>query len=221
MYDSWNTKCDGQNVFVIWDHFLPFYLPNNLTNQNFEKNEKTTLRYYHFTHVYHKWHSYDVWFLKYREWQTEFFVFLNHFLPFYPSNNPKKSKFWKNLKKKDTWRYYHFTQVYHKQQLYDVWLLRYEAWQTEFFVIWDHFLPFYPLTTQEIKVLKKMKKLPRDIITLHTCTTNDNHMMYGSWNIERDKQIFFVFSNHFLPFYPPNNPPKNKNAWRYYHFTQV
>ena len=96
--------------------------------------------------------------------------------------------------------------------MYDVWLLRYEAWQTEFFVIWDHFLPFYPLTTQEIKILKKMKKLPWDIITLHTCTTNDNHMMYGSWNIERDKQIFFVFSNHFLPFYPPNNPPKNQNV---------
>ena len=58
---------------------------------------------------------------------------------------------------KNTWRY-HFTQVYHKWQSYDVWFLRYEVWQTEFFVILDHFCPFTPLTTQKIKILKKWEK---------------------------------------------------------------
>ena len=29
-------------------------------------------------------------------------------------------------------------------------------------------------------------------------------MMYGSWDIERDRQIFFVILDHFLPFYNPN-----------------
>ena len=42
--------------------------------------EKTRI-YYHFTHVYHKWQSYHVWFL--------FFVILDSFLPFYPPNNPE------------------------------------------------------------------------------------------------------------------------------------
>ena len=30
-------KRNGQNFFVILDRFLPFYLPNNLKKQNFEK----------------------------------------------------------------------------------------------------------------------------------------------------------------------------------------
>ena len=39
--------------------------------------------------------------------------------------------------------YYHVTHVYHKRQSYDIWLLRYETCQTEFFVILGHFLPVY------------------------------------------------------------------------------
>ena len=42
-----------------------------------------------------------------------------------------------------------------------------EIWKvTEFALILDHFLHFYPLTTQEIKILKKMKKMSGDIIIL-------------------------------------------------------
>ena len=43
----------------------------------------------------------------------------------------------------------------------------------------------------------------RDIIILHKFTINDNQMMYGSWDIGRDRQIFFVILDHFLPFYNP------------------
>ena len=32
---------------------------------------------------------------------------------------------------------------------------------------WTVFCPFTPLTTQRIKILKKMRKTPRDIIILH------------------------------------------------------
>ena len=60
--------------------------------------------------------------------------------------------------------------------------------RTEFFVILDCFFPFYPLTTQKIKILKKWKKTTEDIIILHMCTINDNHMMYGSWDMEYDRQ---------------------------------
>ena len=56
--------------------------PNNPENQNFEKMGKNAWRYHHFTQVYHKWQSYDVWFLRYEEQPTEFFVILGHFLPF-------------------------------------------------------------------------------------------------------------------------------------------
>ena len=36
---------------------------------------------------------------------------------------PQKLEFWKN--KKNTWRYYHLTNAYHKWQSHDVWFLRY------------------------------------------------------------------------------------------------
>ena len=37
---------------------------------------------------------------------------------------------------------------------------------------------------------EKMKKAPGDIIILHKSTINDNHMMYGSWDMKRDWQMF-------------------------------
>ena len=40
----------------------------------------------------------DIWFLKYGAWQRSFFVILDHFLPFYPPNNPKNQTF-ENTKK--------------------------------------------------------------------------------------------------------------------------
>ena len=58
------------------------------------------------------------------------------------------------------------------------------------------------LTTQRIKILK-WKKHPRDII-LHKCIKNDNHIIYGSWDINCNQSIFFVILGHFLPFYHPH-----------------
>ena len=88
-YDVWFLRHGVQQaeLFVILDCFLPFHPPNNPKNQNFEKMKKTARRYYHFIHVYHKWKSYDVWFLCYGVWRTEIFVILDRFLSFYPTNN--------------------------------------------------------------------------------------------------------------------------------------
>ena len=130
---------------------------------------------------------------------TEFFVTLAIFCPltFLTTWKIKILKKWKN-----TWRYYHFTHVYHKWQSYDVWFLRYGAWQTEFFVILDHFLPFYPPNNLKNQNFEKMKKLPGDIIILHMCTTNENHMMYVSWDMEHDRHNFFAFLTILCPFTP-------------------
>ena len=47
------------------------------------------------------------------------------------------------------------------------------------------FLPFYPLPLNNPKNqnFKKMKKIPGDIIILHMCTKDNDHMMYSSSNI--------------------------------------
>ena len=57
---------------------------------------------------------------------------------------------------------------------------------------------------------KKKKKTAGDIIILHKCTINVNHMMYGSWDTKSERQ-FFVILGYVLPFYPPNNNPENQN----------
>ena len=86
--------------------------------------------------------------------------FFCHFALYFallPTKIPRKSKFWIN--ERNSWRYYHFTHEYHKWKSYDVWFLRYGAWQTEYFSSWANiFCPFTPLTAQKMKISKKMKK---------------------------------------------------------------
>ena len=69
-----------------------------------------------------------------------------------------------------------------------------------------YFSPFTPPppTTQQNKISKKWKKRLSYIIILHMCTINDDHMMYGSWDMVHDRQIFFFFFmlSHFHPFIP-------------------
>ena len=89
--------------------------------------------------------------------------------------------------------------------------MMYGAWEwdmerkRQFFVIFYHFLPFYSPINLENKNFVKMKKVPQDIIILQTCTINDSHIMYGSWDTECNRQNFFVVLDCFLPFYNPKN----------------
>ena len=75
-----------------------------------------------------------------------------------------------------------------------------------FLILVGHFLPFDPPNNLKNQSFEKITKVPEDIMILHLNTTNDDHMMYGSWDVEHDRQNSFVIFNYFLPFYPPNNP---------------
>ena len=103
IYSSWDIE-QNKLKLVILGHFLPF-IPLKTSKIKILKNENICWRYHHFTHVHQKSQPYDVWFLRYRVRQTEFFVILGHFLPFYhPSTAPKDPE----KKKKNAWRYYPF-----------------------------------------------------------------------------------------------------------------
>ena len=130
--------------------------------------------------MYHKWQSYDVWFLRYEAWWIEFLVILDCFLPLYHPNNPKNQNFEKL--KKNTRRYYHFTRGYHNWQSNNVWFLKSWARQTDFFVILDHFLHFFPPNNPKYQNFEKIRKTPGDVIILQMCTINDNQIMYVSWD---------------------------------------
>ena len=117
--------------------------------------------------------------------------------------------------------------MYHKWQSCDVWFLKYGARQTEFFIILDYFLPFYP-SNKEQKTNKQTNTLG-DIIFLHMCTINENHMICGFWNMGHNWQKFLSFWTIVCPFTPLTSwtikimrkLKKNKHTWRYYHFTHV
>ena len=63
----------------------------------------------------------------------------------------------------------HLTQVYQKSQSYDVQFLTYALRQTEFFVILDHFLLFYPPMDPENLNFEKMKKIPEYMLSFYKC----------------------------------------------------
>ena len=50
----------------------------------------------------------------------------------------------------------------------------------QFFLILDHFLPFYPPNNPENENFEKMNEAPGDIIILQNFTINGNHIVYGS-----------------------------------------
>ena len=165
MHGSWDKKCDRQNVLSFWTIFCPF---TSLTTKKIKilkkwKKHREILSLY--THMYHKWQPYDVCFLRYGLWQTEFFVTLDCFLPFYPPKNPKNQNF-------------------------------------------------------------EMKKTSGDIIILYMCTKNDNDMMYGSWDMECDRQNFLSFWTvfafcHFGMLFAPLITPKIKTLKNWKKFLEI
>ena len=95
MYGSCDMECNGQNFLSFCTVVFLFNpLTTNPKNQNFEKMKKKlgVIIFLHMCTIY------DVWFLRYRAQQTEFFVILDHFLHLHPPNNPKSQNFEKMKK---------------------------------------------------------------------------------------------------------------------------
>ena len=90
--------------------------------------------------------------------------FFSHFEPFFfallTPVYPKNQNFQYNASS-----YYRFTHIFWKLWSYNAWLS-----------FWAFFTSHPFLTTQKIIILKN--KTPGDIIILHMCTINDNHMIW-------------------------------------------
>ena len=151
------------------------------------KKIKTNIwRYHYFTPVYQKSWWYDLQFLRYRAWQTEIGNF-GSFLPFYLPKKPTIQNFEMKELARDI--ILHMCTKNHNH-------MRYSFWDTEsegqiFFVILGHcfFLlpaPPPPPPTQQPRKSKlwKNEKASGDVIILHMCTKNHNHMMYVFWDME-------------------------------------
>ena len=117
--------------------------------------------------------------------------------------NFEKMKKWK--KKKNTWRYYHFTNVYQKWQSNDVLFLRYRAQQTEFFVILGCFLCFYLTNnTKKSTFWKKERKKPLEISSFYTSVPKTTIIFYTVPEILPVTGVIFIFPFQaiFCPFRP-------------------
>ena len=192
-------------------HYGPFFAllpPYGPRKSKFKKNEKNNWRYYHFTNVYHKWQSYDIWFFRYGVQQTKIFIILDRFLPFQPPNNPKNQTFEKLKKSPGDIIILHKCTKIHDHMLHCSLDMAHNEFN--YFLFWAIFYPFTSLTAQKNQNFEKMKKTPGNIIILHMCTKNYDQMMYGSWDMVCDRCNYFSFLGHFFPFYPPNSL-KNQN----------
>ena len=177
MYDSWDIR---QSFLSFWAIFCPLTLLTVRKIKILKKMKKknnNNWRYYHFTYVFHKWKSYDVWFLRYGAGQTEFFLTDDLFFVYLPPNNPENQNFEKWKKRVAI----SFTQVYHKWQSYDAWFLRYVSF-------WVIFCSFTPLTTQKIKILKKWKK-ELEIPSFYTGVPN---IMIVCYTVPEIWHVFFT-----------------------------
>ena len=69
------------------------------------------------------------------------------------------------------------------------------------FCHFDRFLPFYPSNNPENQTFEKMKKASKDVIILHMCTKNHNHMIYVSQYMEHNRHVlsFWVMFCLFTP----------------------
>ena len=119
---------------------------------------------------------------------------------------------------KSTWRHYPFTHVYHKWKPYDIWLLRSETRQTEFFVILGSFLPFDTPNNPKNQNFEKMKKTPEFINILHLHTTNDQHIC-GSWDMETGYELTFqscIMKNYMVKIYSFYCHLKDHSDWAWW-----
>ena len=192
-------------IFCHLDHFLSFYPPDNSKNQNFEKNEKKKCleRLSFYTSVPKLTITWcmvpEIW----SAWQTEFFVILDHFFPFYHPLMIPNIKILKKMEKMPgniISFYTYMCTINEDNMIHGSWNIRCE--RQKILIFWAIFCPFSPLKTWKIKILKKWKKTTRDIINLHKCTKNDNHMVYGSWDMKSDRQNYLSFGTVFCHFTP-------------------
>ena len=131
-------------IFGHFELFLALLLlpPNNPENQNFVKI-KNTWRYHHFTKVYLKWQSYNIWFQWYEVQQDFFCHFGPYFCPFTPLTNQKI----KMLKK---WRKKHLEISSFYTNVTKILIILYCSWDmvhdasNSYFSFWAIFWPLTP-----------------------------------------------------------------------------
>ena len=178
--------------------------------------------------MYHKWQSYEVWFLRYGPWRAECFVILDHFshspLPPLINQKIKILKKWKN--------HLEILSLYTSvPQMTITWCMVLEIWSVTdkmFCYFGPFFALFTLLTNLKNQNFEKVKKSPWNNIILYKCTKNHDHLVYCSLDMACNRcNCYFSFWAIFCPFTSLTaqktkfKKKMKKNTWRYHYFTLV
>ena len=120
---------------------------------------------------------------RYRVWQTEIGSFRLCFA-LLCSQKCQKSKFWKNGKIPRDIIILHMC-----TEITIIWSMVPKVQSETDRIFWHFGLSFTPLTPQK-STFWKFKRNTWILHILQMCTINDNHMMYGSWDMEHNRQNF-------------------------------
>ena len=141
------------------------------------------------------------------------FCYFGPLLPFYP--HPQQPKKWKILKK---WKkHLEILSLYTcVPKMKIIWCMIPEIWsmwQTEFLVILDCFLPFYPYNNPKNQNFEKLKKIHGYIIILYKCTKHHDHC-----SLDMACNKFNCYFSFWAVFYPFTSPTARKikilKKWR-------
>ena len=147
--------------------------------------------------MYHKWRSYDVWFLRHGAWQTEFLVILGHFFPYTPLPT-EKSKFWKNEKKTkkktgDT-IILHLCTTNDNNMMYG-WDMEHE--EHNFLSFWTIICPFTPKRPRKSKFRKNIYTIVyTDHCMIQINISFINFIYHLPWRINFIKIDIIIFSSY-------------------------
>ena len=133
-----------------------------------------------------------------------FFVILNHFLPFYPTNSPKNGNIYKKMKTPGDIIILHKCTKTQDHRLHCSWDMVRDGCNC-CFSFWAIFALLPPVTAEKMKTSKKKKekKIPGDIIILNKCTKNHDYILYRFWGMVCDRRnCSFSFWATFCPFTP-------------------
>ena len=121
-------------IFSFWAIFCPFTPLTCPKNRNWKKLKKKSgdIIILHKCIKNHDQMLYCSWDMAHDGCNCHFSFWAFFFFPFTnkkstKKNNSPKNQNFKKMKKKKAWRYHHFTHVYQKLWLDDVWFLRYGA----------------------------------------------------------------------------------------------
>ena len=196
MYASWDMEYKRPNFLSFWAIFCSFTPLLTPKIKNWKKLQKTgdiiLLHWCTINEVNIVYGSWDI-----RHNKQSFLLFWVIFCPltFQTTWKIKTLKKWKKCLRILSF----YTCI---PQMMIIWCMVPKIWSTtdRIFVISDYFLPFYPPNNLENQNFEKLKKMPVDIIILHMCTINENHMMYVSWDMEHIRHNIFSFWTIFYPF---------------------